>query len=105
MAHTEDLVCSWCGDAVDADLDICAELDCTRCSRHTYHQCCIESCVRKQGIPTNRKTGFFCPRGKGKFEADTCKGIIESTHKIFKKKVLTRKKKKDLSIRLNFDTI
>ena len=48
----------------------------------------FQDCLRQQKLPPDRLSGFFCPRGNGKFQPEgnqPCKGRIDSTHKIIHK--------------------
>lgn len=93
--------CDLCGDVCHPDAEICVAISCGRCEPLLYHQGCIEKYLKKHGFEMNRKTGFPCPRGRGKATRfpDECKGRVDKSHPIIPRN--EEKKKKSLAPPIN----
>lgn len=78
--------CDLCGDycypSEEACLVLtCLSVQCKEVSDGVYHQACTEKYLRSIKIPTDRNTGFSCPRGRAKPTAfhEPCKGKVDTT--------------------------
>lgn len=66
--HSVTGVCDWCGQECDPTAHDLNALDCSfkDCPPSVYHQECLEKFFKSNRLDKNRKTGFTCPRGRGK---------------------------------------
>eukprot|EP00892_Ulva_mutabilis_P005339 jgi/Ulvmu1/3177/UM015_0218.1 len=82
-------LCELCGEPADASTEELNALTCTftQCDANIYHQDCLEKYLKRSGCEKNRKTGFPCPRGRGKTKGvDQCPGRIDKSHPIHPRK-------------------
>lgn len=99
--HNVTGLCELCGEECNSALEELNALTCTfaQCNARVYHQDCLEKFLKSIKCEKNRKTGFQCPRGRGKASCDEpCPGRIDKSHPIHPRSDGNKKKKKSKTI-------